>query len=79
MRNARRPVCSAAMSVEPLPPKRSSTFSPGRDEYCIARTASSTGFSVRWTMLCGFTFLTCQRSVALFGPRKRCAAPSRQP
>ena len=69
MRNALRPVCSAAMSVEPEPPKRSSTCSPGRDEYCMARTASSTGFSVRWTMLCGLTFFTCQRSVALLGPR----------
>jgi len=26
-------VCSQATSVEPLPPKRSSTFSPGREEY----------------------------------------------
>jgi len=34
------------MSVEPLPPNRSSTFSPGCDEYWSARTASSTGFSV---------------------------------
>jgi hypothetical protein len=32
MRKALRPVCSAAMSVEPLPPKRSRTFSPGYDE-----------------------------------------------
>ena len=38
---------SAAMRVEPLPPKRSRTCSWGRDEYWIARTASSTGFSVR--------------------------------
>ena len=33
IRYARRPVCSAAISVEPLPPNRSRTFSPGRDEY----------------------------------------------
>ena len=39
-----------------------------RDEYCIARTANSTGFSVKWTILLGLTFLTCHRSVALFGP-----------
>ena len=39
IRNALRPVCSAAISVLPLPPNRSSTFSPARDEYCIARTA----------------------------------------
>lgn len=45
IRYARRPVCSAAMSVEPPPPKRSSTFSPKRDECWIALTASSTGFS----------------------------------
>src|SRR5262249_21915293 len=43
IRYALRPVCSAAISVEPDPPNRSSTFSPARDEYCIARTASSTG------------------------------------
>ena len=29
---ALRPHCSAAMSVEPLPPNRSSTFSPGLEE-----------------------------------------------
>lgn len=50
MRNDLRPVCSAAISVEPLSPNRSSTFSPGREEYCIARAASSTGFSVLWLM-----------------------------
>ena len=42
------------MSVDPLPPNRSSTFSPARDEYCIARTASSTGFSVKWIIAFGF-------------------------
>lgn len=36
-RNACRPVCSAAISVEPLPPNRSSTFSPVRK----VRTGSS--------------------------------------
>jgi len=70
MRNDLRPVCSAPMSVEPLPPKRSRTFSPGREEYCIARTASSTGFSVRWIMLCGLTFFTDQTSVAFVGPNQ---------
>ena len=39
----------------------------------MARTASSTGFSVRWTMLCGLTFFTCHRSVALLGPKNWCA------
>jgi hypothetical protein len=39
MRNVRRPVCSAAIRVLPDPPKRSSTFSPGRLLYWIARTA----------------------------------------
>ena len=34
-------------AVEPLPPNRSRMFSPGRDEYSMARVASSTGFSVR--------------------------------
>ena len=33
IRNARLPVCSHAMSVDPLPPNRSSTFSPGLLEY----------------------------------------------
>src|SRR5207248_8016419 len=79
IRNARRPVCSAAIKVEPLPPNRSRTFSPLREEYCIARAASSTGFSVRWTIDCGLTFLTLQTSVALLGPKKRWAAPSFQP
>lgn len=67
MRNALRPVCSAAINVEPLPPKRSRTFSPGLDEYSIARDANSTGFSVRWIIDCGLTFLTDQTSVALLG------------
>ena len=40
-----------------------------RDEYCIARTANSTGFSVRWTILLGLIFLTLHTSTALFGPR----------
>ena len=48
-------------------------------EYVMARSASSTGFSVRWIMACGFTFLTCHRSVALFGPKNWWAAPSFQP
>ena len=43
-RNARRPVCSAAIKVLPDPPNRSSTFSPSRLEYSIARLASSTVF-----------------------------------
>src|SRR5262249_50090079 len=47
MTNAFRPVCSAAINVEPLPPNRSRTCSLGRDEYCMARTPSSTGFSVK--------------------------------
>ena len=68
MRYARRPDCSAAISVEPDPPNRSSTRSPGLDEYCRARTASSTGFSVRWIIDCGLTFFTCQRSGMLLGP-----------
>ena len=38
------------MSVEPEPPNKSSTFSLGRDEYWIARTASSTSFSVKWKL-----------------------------
>ena len=62
------PASSAAMSVEPLPPNRSRTCSPGFDEYSIARAANSTGISVRWIMLCGLTFLTAHRSVALLGP-----------
>ena len=41
----------------------------------IARTASSTGFSVKWTMDCGLTFLIDQTSVALSGPRNLCPAP----
>ena len=44
---ARRPVCCAAIRVEPDPPKRSKTFSPRFEEYSIARTPSSVGFSVR--------------------------------
>jgi len=79
IRKARRPVCSAAMRVEPLPPKRSRTFSAGRDEYSRARTASSAGFSVRWTICCGLTFLIDHTSTALAGPKNWCAAPSRQP
>jgi hypothetical protein len=43
----RRPVFSQAMSVLPDPPKKSATFSPARLDYSMARTASSTGFSVR--------------------------------
>jgi RNA polymerase sigma factor (sigma-70 family) len=34
----------------------------------MARTANSTGFSVKWVKLCGFTFLTHRTSVALVGP-----------
>ena len=66
-----------AVLPEPLPPKRSSTFSPARDQYWMARTASSTGFSVKWIIDCGLTFLTDQTSGALLGPRNTCAAPSR--
>ena len=44
-----------------------------------ARVASSTGFSVRWTIDCGLTFLTGHTSVALFGPKNLWPAPSRQP
>jgi len=62
--------CSQAMNVAPDPPKRSRTFSPGRLEYWMARPASSTGFSVRCTILGSGIFLTCHRSVALFGPKK---------
>jgi hypothetical protein len=69
MRYARRPVWSAAINVEPDPPKRSSTFSPGRDEYRIARPASSVGFSVRWIIDCGLIFLIVQTSPTLGGPR----------
>src|SRR5262249_50295933 len=65
MRNALRCVCSAAAIVLPEPPKRSSTFSPGRLEYWMARAASSTGFSVKWIIDCGLTFLTSHKSVAL--------------
>ena len=32
------------INVEPRPPNRSSTFSSASEEYCMARTASSTGF-----------------------------------
>jgi hypothetical protein len=45
----------------------------------VGEQASSTGFSVKWIMLWGLTFLMCQRSIALFGPKKWWAAPSRQP
>jgi hypothetical protein len=50
------------------------TFSPGRDENSIACRASLTGFSARWTMLCGLTFLIDQTSGTFAGPKKRCAA-----
>src|SRR5262249_49539352 len=46
MRNARRPVRSAAISVVPEPPNGSSTPSPLRELLVIARTTSSTGFMV---------------------------------
>ena len=46
------------MSVEPEPAKRSSTASPGSELYSMARRDSSTGFSVRWTIEAGLTFLT---------------------
>ena len=36
-----------AMSVDPEPPNKSSTFSPCREEYCKARTANSHGFLAR--------------------------------
>ncbi len=45
----------------------------------MARAASSTGFSVKWIIDCGLTFLTLHTSVALLGPRNLCPAPSRQP
>ena len=54
--------------VDPGPPNKSSTFSPAWDEYCIARTASSTGFSVRWTIFSGLIFLMDQTSGTFFGP-----------
>jgi hypothetical protein len=79
MRKARRPVRSAAIKVEPLPPNRSRMFSPGLLEYSSARPARPTGFSVKWIMCCGVTFLMLHRSVALFGPKYWWAAPSRQP
>lgn len=71
--------CSAAIKGEPLPPKRSTTLSPERVEYWSARIANSTGFSVKWTMHWGLTFLTDQTSVALLGPKNWWAAPSFQP
>src|SRR5262245_24279427 len=46
IRNAWRPVCSAAMSVVPEPPNGSSTRSPSRELLVIARMTSSTGFMV---------------------------------
>ena len=66
--NALRPVCSAPISVEPLPPNRSRTFSPATVEYCIARTASSAGLAVKCSICCGGIFFTCHRSGTLFGP-----------
>ena len=63
-----RPVCSAAISVDRCRRTGPARSRP-RDEYCIARMANSTGFSVRWTMLCGLTFLTRHTSTALVGPR----------
>lgn len=45
----------------------------------MARRASSTGFSVRWTIDAGLTFLTDQTSGTFAGPKKRWAAPSFQP
>jgi hypothetical protein len=47
--------------------------------YRIARAASSTGFSVRWTMAVWFSFFTDHTSTALFGPNHWCAAPDFQP
>ena len=69
MRKAFRRVSSAAINVEPLPPKRSRTFSPAREEYSMARRASSTGFSVKWVMSCGATFFTLQTSGTFGGPK----------
>ena len=42
--------------------------SPPSQLYSMARRASSTGFSVRWTILLGLTFLTGHTSGTLGGP-----------
>ena len=39
------------------PPNRSRTFSPGLDEYWIARTANSAGLPVKCSSCCGVIFL----------------------
>jgi len=74
-----RPVCSHPISVLPLPPNRSRTFSPGRDEYSMARTASSTGFWVMCSICWGLIFFTDHTSGTLLGPKNWWAAPSLQP
>ena len=43
----------------------------------MAGAASSTGFSVRWAILFGLTFLTDHTSGALGGPKNWCAGPAR--
>ena len=43
-----RPVFSQAMSVEPEPPKKSTTSSPGRLLLRMARSHSAIGFGVAW-------------------------------
>ena len=49
IRNARRPICSAAMSVDPLPPNKSRTFHPGLLEFRISLPTRFTGFIVGCT------------------------------
>ena len=53
MRSAQR-----LSKLTPIPRTRSRTFSPRFEEYSMARVASSTGFSVKWTDCCELTFLT---------------------
>ena len=48
---ARRPICSAAMSVEPEPANGSKTASPGRRWLRIGISERSTGFWVGWSSL----------------------------
>ena len=58
IKNALRPVCSAPIMVDMLPPKRSSTFWPRSGEYWIHRTASSAGLPVKCSSCCGGIFVT---------------------
>ena len=69
-------MASAPMREDPLPPNKSSTFSPGREEYSIARRASSTGFSVRWTMAVGLIFFTYAPSMIGKSIRSGCETVS---